>query len=44
MKEVETVNGHPMRVNAARDAVKQWVYPSQAMETLVEVEIPFRLP
>ncbi len=44
VKQVEVINGHPLLINAACDAVKQWVYPPQELETLVEVEVPFRLP
>jgi hypothetical protein len=29
---------------APRDAVKQWLYPPQKLETLVEVDVPFKLP
>jgi uncharacterized protein (TIGR03435 family) len=44
VNETEVTSGHPLLIQAARDAVRQWAYPPQAMETLVEVDVPFQLP
>ena len=43
VQETEVVTGHPLLVKAAQDAVKTWTYAPQPMETLTEVEVPFRL-
>jgi len=46
--EVKLVGGHPLLVNAAREAVTQWVYRptllnGQPVKVMTTVEVPFRL-
>ncbi len=44
VQNVQLISGHPLLIQAATDAVKQWVYAPQAAATQVEVTVPFRLP
>ncbi len=39
--KTEVVSGHPLLRQAVQDAVKQWVYPPQQTETLIQVAVPF---
>ena len=41
VKNVEVVGGHPLLVNAAVDAVKQWKYAPAKTETPIELEFHF---
>ena len=46
--QVKVVRGHPLLVNAARDAVTQWVYKptllnGQPVKVMTTVDVPFRL-
>ena len=41
VKHVEVVGGHPLLVNAAVDAVKQWKYVPAKTETPIELEFHF---
>jgi protein TonB len=41
VKQVEVVGGHPLLVNAAVDAVKQWKYAPAKTETPIELEFHF---
>jgi TonB family protein len=41
VKQVEVVGGHPLLVNAALDAVKQWRYAPAKKETPIELEFHF---
>ena len=46
--QVKVVRGHPLLVNAARDAVTQWVYTpkllnGQPVKVMTTVDVPFRL-
>jgi TonB family protein len=48
VKNLELVSGHPMLVQAAMDAVKQWVYQptlvnGQSVEVRTPIEVNFRL-
>ena len=42
VKQVEVVGGHPLLVNAAVDALKQWKYAPAKTETPIELEFHFR--
>jgi TonB family protein len=42
VKHVEVVGGHPLLVNAAIDAVKQWKFAPAKTETPVELEFHFQ--
>ena len=41
VKHVEVVGGHPLLVNAAVDAVKQWKYAPAKTEATIELEFHF---
>ena len=41
VKQVEVLGGHPLLVNAAVDAVKQWKYAPAKTETPIELEFNF---
>jgi TonB family protein len=41
--QIDVISGHPLLVDAAKDAVKQWIYAPQTLDTLVEVELSFGL-
>jgi TonB family protein len=42
VKHVEVVGGHPLLVNAAVDAVKQWKYAPAKTETPIELQFHFQ--
>jgi TonB family protein len=42
VKHVEVVGGHPLLVNAAVDAVKQWKFAPAKTETPIELEFHFQ--
>jgi periplasmic protein TonB len=42
VEHVEVVGGHPLLVNAAVDAVKQWKYAATKTETRIELEFHFQ--
>jgi TonB family protein len=42
VKNVEVVGGHPLLVNAAVDAVKQWKYAPAKAETPIELQFHFQ--
>jgi len=42
VKNVEVVGGHPLLVNAAVDAVKQWKYTPAKAETPIELQFHFQ--
>jgi len=44
VREVGAVSGHPLLVQSAIDAVKQWTFGPQVAATQIEVEVPFQLP
>jgi TonB family protein len=44
VKNIEVINGHPLLIPAALDAVKQWVFQAQPAEITTKVEVPFALP
>jgi outer membrane biosynthesis protein TonB len=49
VQNLQLVRGHPLFVNAAKDAVLQWVYrpvlqDGKAVPFQTEVIVPFRLP
>ena len=41
VKHVDVIGGHPLLVNAAVDAVKQWKYAPAKTETPIELEFHF---
>jgi TonB family protein len=44
VERVSVFSGHPLLNGAAQAAVRQWMYPPQAVPALIEVSVPFRLP
>jgi len=40
---LKLISGHPLLVDAAMDAVKQWHYPPAARRKVVTVQIPFTI-
>jgi TonB family protein len=44
VREVRAVSGHPLLINSAIDAVKQWAFGPQAAAPQIEVEVRFQLP
>jgi periplasmic protein TonB len=42
VKHVEVLGGHPLLVNAAVDAVKQWKYAPAKTETPIELQFHFQ--
>jgi protein TonB len=47
--DVNLVRGHPLLVDAAKEAVTQWIYRptlmnGQPVKLMTTVEVPFRLP
>jgi TonB family protein len=44
VRELRVASGHPLLVNSAIDAVKQWTFGPQVAGTQLEVEVPFQLP
>jgi TonB family protein len=44
VQDVHVVSGHPLLVNSALDAVRQWTFGPQTAGTQMEVEVPFQLP
>jgi TonB family protein len=44
VKNIQVINGHPLLIPAALNAVKQWVFAAQPAETTTKVEVPFTLP
>jgi protein TonB len=48
-EHIQLTSGHPLLVEAARDAVKQYIYEvprvnGEPVEVVTSIEIPFRLP
>jgi len=43
VSNIKVVRGHPLLVQSALDAVKQWVFGTQAAPTQYFVDVPFRL-
>lgn len=43
-RNLQVVSGHPLLIQAALDAVKQWTFPAQSTEARTLVEVPFVLP
>jgi TonB family protein len=42
VKNVEVIGGHPLLINAAVDAVKQWKYAPAKTETPIELQFHFQ--
>ena len=43
-RNLQVISGHPLLIQAALDAVRQWVYPQAAAELQMSIDVPFVLP